>query len=54
MGPLLLNRFADHLVDGLGISISVPVAMLVPALGVILATWVPLAVMQRRKIVLKV
>ncbi len=54
MGPLLLNRFADHLVDGLGSTISVPVAMLLPALGVILATWVPVAVMQRRKIILKV
>jgi len=54
MGPLLLNRFADHLVDGLGGTIGVPVAMLLPAIGVILVTWVPLAVMQRRKIILKV
>lgn len=54
MGPMLLNSFADSLVDGLGGTIGVPAAALLPAFGVILATWVPVAVMQRRKIVLKV
>ncbi|WP_286830105.1 MULTISPECIES: acyltransferase family protein [Kordiimonas] len=54
MGPMLLNRFADHLVDGLGGTIGVPAATLLPAFGVILVTWLPVAIMQRRKIILKV
>ncbi|NVJ97686.1 MAG: DUF5009 domain-containing protein [Alphaproteobacteria bacterium] len=54
MGPMLLNRLNHHLVDGLGGTISMEGAILVSAVLVIVATWIPVAVMQRRNIILKV
>lgn len=54
MGPVLLNRLAAQLQDTLAAGIAPELAMLVPVLFVVVLCWIPVAVMQKRGLILKV
>ncbi|WP_262692088.1 acyltransferase family protein [Kordiimonas aestuarii] len=54
MGPLLLNGITESLQDSLAATLPAEFAMLVPVMIVVLASWLPVAIMKRKGIILKV
>lgn len=54
MGPVLLNPVTTGMQDSLAALMSPTLAMLLPVVIVVMLSWIPIAIMQKRGIILKV